>query len=94
MKVIKLDHNINLDDLSSSDDDNLLDGNDDDKPLLLHQINKLNGRDRKVSDDYDDDGRSKVHIQNDDTMYEVKIVWNNDVILLIYTKIGIIIDLG
>ena len=79
MKVIKLDHNINLDDLSSDDDNNsdLLDDPDDDKPLLLHQINKLNGntrKDRKCSDDYKENGKSKVHIQNDDTMFDVKIV--------------------
>lgn len=79
MKVIKLDHNINLDDLSSSDDDLLNDDNDN-KPLLLHQINKLNGtgstrnKDRKNSDDYNDNGKSKVHIQNDDTIYDVKII--------------------
>ena len=80
MRVIKLDHNINIDDLSSDEDLNGSDlDNDDDKPLLLHQINKLNGsnvnnkKDRK-SDEYDGNGNSKVHIQNDDQMYEVKIV--------------------
>ena len=78
MKVIKLDHNINLDDLSSDDNDDL-DDDADDKPLLLHQINKLNGngamrKDRKLSDDYHDNGQSMIHIQNDDQMYEVKIV--------------------
>ena len=81
MKVIKLDHSIDIGDLSSDDSD--LDNDDlintDNKPLLLHQINKLNatnnnnGTNRKNSDDIYDDNHT-IHIQNDDQAYEVKIV--------------------
>mmetsp|Transcript_5830 Transcript_5830/g.9727 ORF Transcript_5830/g.9727 Transcript_5830/m.9727 type:complete len:212 (-) Transcript_5830:14-649(-) len=47
MKVIRLDHGIHVDDMSSSDDSDLDGEAADNKPLLLHQINKLNGESSK-----------------------------------------------
>lgn len=68
MKVIKLDHSLHIDDLS---DDSDFEEHSDNKPLLKHQINKLN-----VSGDPSerDTFSHKVRVQTDDQSYQVKIV--------------------
>eukprot|EP01084_Bolivina_argentea_P174617 302457_1 len=59
MKVIKLDHTVHTDDMSDESD---LDENMDSAPLLQN------------TDDRDQTNATQKHVQNDDQVYEVRIV--------------------